>query len=219
VLFKHPPIDPRKDLQVVSTLNLQPFMVVVPADSPYKTLGELTEAMKKKGEKANYASSNTTGTVLGELYKRATGVKAVEVHYRTAADSLNDFKSGALDYGMMDPVFALSQQRAGRIRMLAVDTPEPMRAVPGVPTMKSLGLDIEMKSWFAAMVPAKTPKAIVDKLNGWFNDIERMPETEKYLAKFGADTFITTPEEGQKLMREGVENWTKYVEIAKIPKT
>jgi tripartite-type tricarboxylate transporter receptor subunit TctC len=218
-LFKKPPIDPRTDLQVAATLNQQPFMVVVPVDSPYKTLGELTEAMKKKGDKANYASSNTSGTVLGQLYENATGVKAVEIHYRTAAESVNDFKSGRLDFGMMDPVFALSQSNAGRIRMLAVATPERMKAVPKVPTMKEQGIDIELPSWFAAMLPAKTPKPIIDKLNAWFNEIEKMPETATFLAKFGGDPFITTPEEGQALMKKAVDDWAKYVEIAKIPKT
>ena len=121
-LFKNPPINPAKDLQVVATLNQQPFMVVVAANSPYKTLGELTEAMKQKGDKASYAESNTTGKVMGELYKIATGVKALDVPYRTANDSLNDFTSGVIDYGMMDPVGAISQSSAGRWRMLAVST-------------------------------------------------------------------------------------------------
>src|SRR5690348_9596889 len=76
-LFKHPPIDAGKELQVVATINKQPFMVMVPANSPYKTLGELTEAMKKKGDKASYAQSNTTGKVMGELYRQATGITAV----------------------------------------------------------------------------------------------------------------------------------------------
>ena len=112
-LFKRRPFDAVKDLQVVATLNQQPFMVMVPANSPYKTLAELTEAMKQKGDKASYAQSNTTGKVMGELYKQATGITAVEVPYRTANDSLNDFASGRLDYGMMDPVFALSAGARG----------------------------------------------------------------------------------------------------------
>src|SRR5262249_44010324 len=96
-LFKAPPIDAARDLQVVAGVNKQPFMVMVPAGSPYKTLAELTAAMKAKGEAASYAQSNTSGKVMGELYKQATGVKAVEVPYRTANDSLNDFASGRLD--------------------------------------------------------------------------------------------------------------------------
>src|SRR5262245_22099407 len=68
-LFKAPPIDAARDLQIVAGVNKQPFMVVVSAGSPYKTLAELTEAMKAKGEKASYGQSNTSGKVMGELYK------------------------------------------------------------------------------------------------------------------------------------------------------
>ena len=92
-LFKKPPVDAAKDLQVAATINKQPFMVMVAANSPYKTLGELTAAMKKKGDKASYAQSNTTGRVMGALYRRSTGVQAVEVAYRTANDS-NPCRSG-----------------------------------------------------------------------------------------------------------------------------
>ena len=169
-LFKAPPIDAAKDLQIAAGVNKQPFMVMVPASSPYKTLAELTAAMKQKGDKASYAQSNTSGKVMGELYKQATGIKAVEVPYRTANDSLNDFASGRLDYGMMDPVFALSQARAGRLRMLAVSTPQRMQAVPELPTMAEAGVPgVELLAWFAAMVPSATPRPIIDKLNQWFN--------------------------------------------------
>ena len=90
---------------------------------------------------------------MGELYRRATGIKAVEVPYRTANDSINDFASGRIDYGMMDPVFALAQARAGRLRMLAVSTPRRMQAVPELPTMTEAGVSgVEMMGWFAAFV-------------------------------------------------------------------
>ena len=184
-LFKAPPIDAAKDLQIAAGINKQPFMVMVPADSPYKTLAELTDAMKKKGDKASYAQSNTSGKVMGELYKRATGIQAVEVPYRTANDSLNDFASGRLDYGMMDPVFALSQARAGRLRMLAVSTAQRMQAVPDLPTMTEAGVPgVELLTWFAAMVPSATPRPIVDKINSWFNEVLATEETRKFLEQF-----------------------------------
>ena len=90
-LFKKPAFpDVGKAFQVAATINRQPFMMVVDAKSPYKTVADVTEAMKKKGDKATYASAAPTGTVMGELYKVATGIKAVEVSYKTAPDSLND---------------------------------------------------------------------------------------------------------------------------------
>jgi tripartite-type tricarboxylate transporter receptor subunit TctC len=216
-LFKRRPFDAVKDLQVAATLNQQPFMVMVPADSPHKTLAELTAAMKQKGDKASYAQSNTTGKVMGDLYKQATGITAVEVPYRTANDSINDFASGRLDYGMMDPVFALSQARAGRLRSLAVSTPKRMQAVPELPTMTEAGTPgVEMMGWFAAMVPSATPRPVVDRLNKWLNEILATEETKKFLNQFGGDPYISTPDEGQARMAKDVKDWEHYVKIAKI---
>ena len=216
-LFKRRPFDAVKDLQVVSTLNQQPFMVMVPANSPYKTLAELTAAMKQKGDKASYAQSNTSGKVMGDLYKQATGITAVEVPYRTANDSINDFASGRLDYGMMDPVFALSQERAGRLRSLAVSTPHRMKAVPELPTMTEAGTPgVEMMGWFAAMVPSATPRPVVDRLNKWLNEILATEETRKFLNQFGGDPYISTPEEGQARMAKDVKDWEHYIKVAKI---
>jgi tripartite-type tricarboxylate transporter receptor subunit TctC len=216
-LFKRRPFDAVKDLQVAATLNQQPFMVMVPADSPHKTLAELTAAMKQKGDKASYAQSNTTGKVMGDLYKQATGITAVEVPYRTANDSINDFASGRLDYGMMDPVFALSQERAGRLRSLAVSTPRRMQAVPELPTMTEAGTPgVEMMGWFAAMVPSATPRPVVDRLNKWLNEILATEETRKFLNQFGGDPYISTPEEGQARMVKEVKDWEHYIKIAKI---
>jgi tripartite-type tricarboxylate transporter receptor subunit TctC len=216
-LFKRRPFDAVKDLQIVATINQQPFMVVVPANSPYKTLAELTAAMKQKGDKASYAQSNTTGKVMGELYRQAAGITAVEVPYRTANDSINDFTGGRLDYGMMDPVFALSQARAGRLRMLAVSTPHRMKAVPELPTMTEAGTPgVEMMGWFAAMVPAGTPRPAIDKLNNWFNQVLATEETKLFLNKFGGDPFISTPEEGQALLAKQVAQWEGFVKAANI---
>jgi tripartite-type tricarboxylate transporter receptor subunit TctC len=216
-LFKAPPIDAGKDLQIAAGINKQPFMVVVAANSPYQTLAELTEAMKKKGDKASYAQSNTSGKVMGELYKRATGIQAVEVPYRTANDSLNDFASGTIDYGTVDPVFALSQARAGRLRMLAVSTSHRMQAVPDLPTMTEAGVPgVELLTWFAVMVPSATPRPIVDKINKWFNEVLATEETKNFLNSFGGDPFITTPDEGQALFRQGIKDWEGFVKMAKI---
>jgi tripartite-type tricarboxylate transporter receptor subunit TctC len=216
-LFKAPPIDAAKDLQVAAGVNKQPFMVMVPTNRPYKTLAELTTAMKAKGDRASYAQSNTSGKVMGEMYKAATGIQAVEVPYRTANDSLNDFASGRLDFGMMDPVFALSQERAGRLRSLAVSTPQRMQAVPELPTMAEAGVPgVELLTWFAAMVPSATPRPIIDKLNKWFNEVLATDETKTFLNSFGGDPFITTPDDAQALFRQGVKDWEGYVKTAKI---
>jgi tripartite-type tricarboxylate transporter receptor subunit TctC len=215
-LFKKPPVDVVRDIRVAATINRQPFMLVVDAKSPYKSVAELTEAMKKKGERATYATAAPTGRIMGELYKNAAGLKALEVNYKTAPDSLNEMLSGKVDYGMHDPVFSLAQQREGRLRILAVSTGKRLEALPDQPTMAELGLAMDLTGWWAAMVPAGTPKPVVDKINQWFVQMVSSEETKKFLNSFGGDPYINTAEQGQALLERDVKSWGDYVRLAKI---
>ena len=99
-------------MQVVGTINRQAFMLVVHPDKPWKTVADLTAHLKAKGDKASYAVSATSGVVMCALYKQAAELKAVEVNFRMAQDSLNDMASGAIDYGCHDPQFASAQVHA-----------------------------------------------------------------------------------------------------------
>lgn len=216
-LFKKPPVDVGKTIQVVSTINRQPFMVLVDAKSPYKTLADLTAAMKVKGEKASYATGAPFGTVVGEVYKAGTGIKAVEVVYKNAIDSLNDQLSGAVDYAVHDPVYALAQAREGRLRILAVSTSERLKAIPEYPTFKELGVsDLNMMGWWAAMVPAGTPEPVAAQINKWFDQVVSSDETKEFLGKFGGDQLIMNPAKAQELFLQDIKNWADYVKIAKI---
>jgi tripartite-type tricarboxylate transporter receptor subunit TctC len=216
-MFKKPVFaEVGKAFQVAATINRQPFMLVVDAKSPYKTVAELTEAMKKKGDKASYAYAAPTGQVMGELYKVATGIKALEVGYKTAPDSLNDMSSGAVDYGMHDPVFALAQQREGRLRILAVSTGTRLQASPELKTMTEEGVPMDLTGWWAAMVPQGTPKPVVDQINKWFAQVVGSPDTKAFLNKFGGDPLMESPEVAQARLLKDVESWKKYIEVAKI---
>jgi len=218
-LFKNPPFaDTSKALTIAATINRQPFMAVIDAKSPIKNIAELTAAMKPKGNKATYASAAPTGTVMGELYKVATGVQAVEVNYKNAIDSLNDQLSGAVDYGMHDPVYALAQQREGRLRILGVSTGERLAASPDLPTMREQGVDMDLTGWWAAMLPPGTPKPIVDQVNKWFVQVVKTDETKAFLNKFGGDPLIETPEQAQARFVRDADNWKRYIEVAKIEK-
>ena len=215
-LYKKPPIDASKAMEVAATINRQPFMIVVDPKSPYKTLAQLTEAMKKKGDKATYGTSATTGTVVGEIYKARTGIKAVEVNYKTASDSLNDQQSGRLDFASMDPQYSLAQMREGRLRILGVSTAQRLQANPDIPTMKEQGVDMDVTGWFAAMVPAGTPLAVKQKLHDWFVKVVSTPETKAFLNQFGGDPLIETMEQGQARLVRDIDNWKEYARIARI---
>jgi tripartite-type tricarboxylate transporter receptor subunit TctC len=215
-LFKQSPVDVLRDIRVAATINRQPFMLVVDAKSPYQSVAELTAAMKQKGDKATYATSAPTGRLMGELYKSAAGLRSIEVSYRTASDSLNEMLSGKVDYGMHEPVFALAQAREGRFRILAVGTGKRLDALPDHPTMTELGIPMDLTVWWSAMVPAATPKPIIDKINGWFVQMVSSQETKAFLNSFGGDPYINTPEQGQALLERDVKAWGDYVRLAKI---
>jgi tripartite-type tricarboxylate transporter receptor subunit TctC len=216
-LMKTPSVDVTKAFQIVATLNRQAFMLTVDSNSPYKSVAELTAAMKAKGDKASYATTAATGIVMGEMYKSITGVRAVEVRYRGAAEALPELAAGRLDYGALDPVFTLAQSRAGRLRILAQSSAQPLKALTGIPTMADAGVPgIDLTSWWAVHAPIATPRANVDRLNAWFKQILSEPETVKFLADLGGDAFISTPDDAQALFIREEKAWKEYVRLAKI---
>jgi tripartite-type tricarboxylate transporter receptor subunit TctC len=216
-LFKAPPIDVVKELQTTSFINKQAFMFVVAYDSPIKDMKELTKVLKEKGNNASYATAATSGKVLGEIYKQVAGVDPVEVSFKDAKDSLNDMLSGSLDYGVHDPVFSLSQANEKRVRILATGSPIRLKSLPNIPTAKEQGYDIDQLGWWGSFVPKATPKPVVDKINALFNEVLAQADTVAFLAKFGGDVYVGTPDEGQALLAKTVEEWKTYVAMAKIP--
>lgn len=216
-LYKNPPVDAGKEFQVAATINRQAFMMVVDPSSKFRTVQEITAYLLQKGDKASYAASATSGTVMGEMYKSITGVKAVEVNYRMAQDSLNDLASGRLDYAMHDPQFASAMLKAGKLRVLAIASKTRLKFLPDLPTMDESGVKgMDLNGWFAAFVSTPTPKPIVNRINEIFREILSTEETVKFLNQFGGDPWISSPEEGQAYLLQDIKNWGEYIRIAKI---
>ena len=216
-LFKNPPVDVGKALKVAATTSNLAFMLVVDAKSAYKTVDELTAAMKPKGDKASFATAANPGRIMAAIYKNTAGLQAVEVQYRSAPDSLNEMSSGRLDYGLHDPIFALAQQREGRLRILAVSTAKRLLSQPDIPTMTESGIPMDLSLWWGVMIPIATPKPITDKINQWFGQIVGTEETRKFLADAGADPMINTPERATEMFQTAIKEWGEYVRIAQIP--
>ncbi len=216
-ISKKPPVDVAKALQVVATTHQQPFMIVVHPDRPWRTLAELTAHLREKGDKASYAVTATSGIVVGALYKEDTGIHAVEVKYRTAQDSMNDLASGALDYAVFDPQFVMGQVTNGKLRVLAISAGQRLRSEPSLPTMTEQGVKLDYNTWFATFVPSATPRATVNLLNRWINQIVAQDETRQFFNRLASDPFTTTPDEGQAMLVRDVEAFGNYIRIAKIP--
>ena len=215
-LFKKPPVDVARELQVVAAINRLASMLAVRADAPWQSLAELTAYLRQKGDKATYASTNPVAQVVGEIYKQKAGVAAVQVSYKTGFDRPTTCRAARVDYAILDPVYALAQRREGRLRILAITAGQRMEGFPDLPTFAEQGVPIDMLGWWAAFVPAATPRPIVDKLNAWFNQIQALPETKTFHNTYGSDPWIATPEEGQARLLQDIKNWADYVRIAKI---
>ncbi len=220
-LLKDPPVDVTKSFKVAATISRQAFMMVVDAKSPYTSVAQLTDAMKKKGAAANYATSAPTGIVMGELYKAMTGVEATEVRYRSSADALNEIFAGKVDYGMFDPQMALSQAQQGKLRILAHSAGQRLKAVSDIPTMAESGVSgmsgMDLTGWWAILAPAETPRPILERLNAVVNQFLQSEEARDFFARMGGnDPFINTLDRSQALFLEEEKKWKEYVRISKI---
>ena len=215
-LYKKPPVASVDEFQVFSSINKQAFMLVVDAKQPWKTLAELTAAMKAKGDKATYATSAPPSIVMGAIYKEKAGLAAVDVNYKTSGDIMNDMMSGAVDYSLMEPVFATAQHKQGKLRVLGVSTTSRLNSAPDLPTMTEGGIPMKLDLWWAAMVPSKTPKPIVDQLNTWFDGITSSEETKKFLNNFASDPYLMKPAEAQKQLEKEMVDWKEYLKLAKL---
>jgi tripartite-type tricarboxylate transporter receptor subunit TctC len=215
-LIRNNPVDASKQIQIAATINRQAFMLVVDAKRPWKSIADLTAHLRERGDKASYATAANSGVIMCAMYKELAKLSPVEVNYKMAGDSLNDMASGSVDFGCHDPVFALSQQREGRLRILAVASNERLKAAPDLPSMSEAGYRMDLVGWFAAMVPSATPRPIVDKINAWFRQIHADPDTPKFLTGFGGDPWVSTPEEGQARLLKDIRDWEEYVRVAKL---
>ena len=215
-LFRNPTVDAAKAITVAATINKQATMFCVDPSKPWKSVAEVTAFARERKEKATYATTNPLGKVMGAIYKETNKLEAVEVVYRTAVDSLNDLKSGAIDYAMFDNIFGAAQSREGRVRILAVSSKDRLQANPDLPTMTELGTPMNVLGWFAAMVPTGTPRPIVDEINKMFNQVTTSDDAKKFLTNVASDPWATTPEQGQAFLNEQIKDWGDYVKLAKI---
>jgi tripartite-type tricarboxylate transporter receptor subunit TctC len=216
-LFKQLPFDPDKDFTPVTTLAKLSFAIAIDAKSPIKTIEELTEYLKKKPGHGAYATGSNTGQVTGELYKSMAGLKTTYVPYKQTMSALTDVIGGQVDFMTYDITFLVPQARSGRVRILAVTSASRIATLPEVPTMAESGFTgYDLTPWWGVVVPAGTPKAVVDKLAAWFNQITASEETRKFLENLATDPFPGSPESMAALIQVEVEQWGKYVRLAKI---
>ncbi|HWL04940.1 MAG TPA: tripartite tricarboxylate transporter substrate binding protein [Xanthobacteraceae bacterium] len=215
-LFRKPSVDVLKQIRIAATINQQPYMIVVDNASPHKTLADLTKALKAKGVKASYGVANPMSQIMSELYKVRIDAPTIQVLYKNSMDMMNDLTSGSLEFGSIDPVLALAQQRAGRLRILGISSDKRMSATGDLPTMTEQGVPMDVTGWWAAMVPAGTPQQAMDQINKWFVAVVSSPETKTFLNNSGGDPYIVSPKDAQERLRQEIDQYGEWFKIAKI---
>lgn len=215
-LFKKISFDPLNDFEHVTTLYATQFLLCVDSQSPFRTLPELTAFLKEKGEAASYGSTANTGVIASELYKSTFGLKTVEVKYKVSQTTYNDLASGALAFAHLDFRGNAGAIREGRVRALATSSDQRMRAVPNVPSAKEAGIRDFIMAWWSVHMPAKTPAPILAKLESWFNEIVKDPETERFLVDSGSEPLHGDHALTRQMLERDMKRWAEWVKIAKI---
>jgi tripartite-type tricarboxylate transporter receptor subunit TctC len=217
VLFKSLKFDPINDFEHLTTLNYSAFVLCVASDSPAKSVPELTALLRKKGASGSYASIAPPSVAFGETYKSKFDLQAVEVKYKDQGPLIADVINGVVDFTCIDIITVAGLIKDGRLRPLCMATAERLKSIPDIPGAREAGIPgLDIKNWWSVSVPAKTPRAICDKLEKWFNEINAEPETVKFLSDNGSDPMPGDAASVKALLLEDTKNWREYARIAKI---
>jgi len=213
-LYSKLPYDPVKDLAPIGLVASAPLILVVPTQSPYKTLADLVAAAKAKPGEVNFASpgNGTVAHLTGEKFQKTAGIRFTHVPYKGANQALTDVISGQVQLYVSSVPSVLQQIRTGKLRALAVTSEKRIADLPQTPTVAEAGFKgFDAVTWFGFLAPAGTPKDAVARLNAEFNKALQQPELKKRLADEGADPLGGTPEQFVQLIRDDIGRWGKIV--------
>jgi len=215
-LFRKLPFDPVKDFDSVTTLLTLSFTITVDAAGPLRSVQDLVAHLKAKPGEGFYGTQSNSGQIAAELFKAKLGLKTTYVPFKVTGDAFTNLLGGNIDFMSVDSTWSATMHPA-RVRILAVTSAKRNSSLPDIPTLAELGLtDFDITPWWGVVVPAGTPRPVIDRLAGWFNQIGAQPETRQFLARQAADPFPGNPDSMAALMKADVERWGRYVKLAKI---
>jgi len=210
--------DPVADFAPVTLMCVYPNIMAVPLSSPDHSVQDYIARAKANPGKVTYCSSGV-GTSLhlcGELFKRMAGVNITHIPYRGAAPALNDLIPGRTDAIFANFPSTLPYVQDGRLRGLAVTTAQRQPEVPDLPAIAEIVPGYDVSSWFALFVAAKTPPAIVEKLNRDAVEALNTPAVKERYAKLGARVVASTPAVLGAHLKSEMERWGPIIKAAGI---
>lgn len=214
------PYDIERDFAPVSLVAFAPFVVAVRADSPFATLADYLAAGRNPATPVSYGTfgNGSTYHIIAETLRRAARANFIHVPYKGEALALTDLLGGQLQSSWASVGLISAHVRGGKVRALAVAAPARSKALPEVPTFSELGYPRigTTLSWFGVLLPAGTPRAIVDKLSADVNRIVARSDVSAALANSGIEPAGTSPEGFAEVLRVDTPKWKQMIQDAGI---
>lgn len=211
--------DPVKDLTPVALVATTPMVLIVPDNSPYKTLADLIRAAKADPGKLTYGTSGTGGSVhlSMELLQTAAGARMQHIPYKGSSPALADLLGGHLSFAGSSISSAASLLASGKLRALAVTSPQRNAALPNVPTVAESGYkDFSFVTFYGIMAPAGLPQPVLSRLNTDLNKILQRPDVRTALLGQGLEPSPMTAEEFATLVKSDIQKSRNIISAANI---
>jgi tripartite-type tricarboxylate transporter receptor subunit TctC len=213
-VYKKLPYDPIKSFEMVSTVTYFPFLVVVPAESKFRSFADLLKAGRESAGAIAYGSAGvgTTHHLAGELLAKMAHIKLLHVPYRGDAASTTALLGGEVFFTIAPATAVEANIRAGRLRALAVTGPSRWLGMPEVPTVVEQGVaGYDVRSWAGWMAPAGTPAALIKRLNEATRQALLSADVRERLRQMGGEAQASSPKEMAAMVEAEVKKWAKVV--------
>ena len=216
-LYKTLPYDPVKDFLPVTLLGKGGQIMIVNPKVEATTVAEFIALAKKQPGKLTFGSGSSSSRIAGELLQQMAGIQILHVPYKSNPLAITDLLGGQIDMMITDTATGLPQVKGGKVRALGVTAPKRSPLAPDIPTIDEAGVKgYEMGYWFAAYVPAKTPPAVVRRLNELMVAATKSASAKTFYEGSGTDPAVSTPEELGKFQTAESQKWGRIVKSANI---
>ena len=217
-LMRKTPYDPEKDFRPVSTVAIAPLILAVSADNPAKNLNDFMAAAKQTGNAWNYGSVGvgSLSHLTGEYFNFMAGLNLTHIPYNGGAPMTTAFGTGQLQAAFVTGLDGQAMMQAGKLRYLAVASPQRTPIVPGLPAIAEEVPGFKSVAWFGVLAPRGTPDAVVAKLNESLVYATSRPEVVKLFSARNVEARSCTPAEMEHMIRDEIAQWAPVVKRANI---
>ncbi|MCC6473569.1 MAG: tripartite tricarboxylate transporter substrate binding protein [Burkholderiales bacterium] len=213
-LFKDMQYNVEKDLVAVTMFAASPLVLASSNAFPAKTVAEVVAAARANPGKLNYASVGvgTAQHLIFEIFRRKDGIEMQHIPYKGTSTSLPALISDQVQLTFETLPSLLPQIRAGKVRAIAVTTPQRVPQLPDVPTLTEVGYpEIDVVTWYAVIVPAGTPRAIIERLYKEYTAAAQTPEIQKFLSEQGLVYLQNAPGQFAQRIRAESARWAQII--------